>query len=53
MMDNWIYYVAALALIILAAWVIKKVAGCLLKTLVFLVALAALCAGYWFWVSAS
>ena len=52
-MDNWIYYVAALVVIIAAAYIIKKVAGCLLKTVIFLVALAALCAGYWLLISAS
>jgi len=52
-MDNWFYYVAALALIVLAVYIIKKVAGCLMKTVVFLVVLAALVAGYWLLISNS
>ena len=64
-MDNWIYYVVALLVIIAAAYIIKKVASCLVKLvvflvltwlngevsgalLVFLVLLAALCAGYYY-----
>lgn len=52
-MGNWFYYVAALALIVLSVYMIKKVAGCLMKTVIFLVVLAALGAGYWFLISIS
>ena len=47
-MDNWIYYAAALVAVIIACYVIKKVASCMLKTIVFLILLTALCAGYYF-----
>lgn len=47
-MDNWIYYVAALIGIIVAAYIIKKVASCMVKIIIFTVLLAALGAGYYF-----
>lgn len=52
-MDNWFYYVAALVVIVLAVYIIKKVASCLMKTVIFLVGLAALGAGYWLLISNS
>ena len=47
-MDNWIYYATALALIIAVAFIIKKVASCMVKTVVCLVLLAALAAVYFY-----
>lgn len=46
MISNWIYYVVALLGIILAAYIIKKVASCMMKIIVFIVLLAILGAGY-------
>ena len=40
--DSWIFYLAALLFIILAVYIIKKVASCMVKTVVCLVLLAAL-----------
>lgn len=39
-MNNWMYYVAALVVIVLAAWVIKKVTSCLVKTIAMAVIVA-------------
>lgn len=46
MFENWIFYAIALFVIIVAAYIIKKVASCMLKIIVFIVLLAALGAGY-------
>ena len=47
-MDYWIYYVIGLLLVGIAAfYIVKKIASCMVKTIVFLVLLAALCAGYY------
>ena len=48
MFENWIFYAVALLVIIAAAYMIKKVASCMLKTIVFIVLLAALGAGYFY-----
>ena len=45
-MDNWIYYIIILLGIIIAGYAIKKVASCMLKTILFLILLAALCYGF-------
>lgn len=52
-MDNWEVYAVVLMVVLLAFYMFKKVAGCLLKTIVTLLGLAALGIGYWFWTSVS
>ena len=47
-MDNWIYYVLALVAIVVAFLIIKKVAHCMVRTVVLVVLLAALALGYYF-----
>lgn len=47
MIDYWIY-IAVLLLVVVAAFIIKKVASCMLKILILITFLAALCFGY-FW----
>ena len=39
-MNNWIYYVVALAIIVGAAWTVKKVASCLVKAVAMAVNIA-------------
>lgn len=39
-MNNWMYYLAALVAIVLAAWVIKKVTSCIVKTIAMAVIVA-------------
>jgi len=39
-MNNWMYYVAALAIIVGAAWVVKKVTSCIVKTIAMAVIVA-------------
>lgn len=46
-MNNWIYYVFALLAIITAFYIVKKVASCLIKTIVLIVLLAVLGVGYY------
>jgi hypothetical protein len=48
MFENWIFYAIALLVIIVAAYMIKKVASCMLKIIVFIVLLAALGFGYFY-----
>lgn len=47
-MNNWIYYVAALIVIVLAAWVIKKVTSCIVKSIAMAVIVAVLAYLYFF-----
>jgi lipoprotein signal peptidase len=47
-MNNWMYYVAALVAIVLAAWVIKKVTSCIVKTIAMAVIVAVLAYIYFF-----
>ncbi len=49
-MDNWLFYVIALLIVAVAVYAVKKVAGCLLKTMVFLMMLVALSAGYYYFI---
>ena len=39
-MNNWMYYAAALVVIVLAAWAIKKVTSCIVKTIAMAVIVA-------------
>lgn len=48
-MNNYSYYIALLALIVIGFVVVKKVAGCLIKSIITLVLVAAAIAIYWFW----
>jgi len=47
-MNNWMYYALALVAIIVAAWVLKKVTSCIIKTIVIAVIAAALAYIYFF-----
>ena len=47
-MNNWMYYVAALAIIVVAAWAVKKVTSCIVKTIAVAVIIAALAYTYFF-----
>ena len=47
-MNNWIYYVYALLAIVVAFYIIRKVAHCLVRTIVIIVLLAALALGYYY-----
>lgn len=46
-MDDLLYIVIGLVALITTVYIIKKVASCLIKTIVFILLLAALCAGYY------
>ena len=46
-MDSWVYYAGILLFLMVAVYVIKKVASCMMKFFVFFVLLAALCVGYY------
>lgn len=48
-MENVSYYIAALLMIIIGFLVVKRVAGCLVRTIVTLVLLAVLAALYYFY----
>lgn len=45
---NFIYYVALLALIIIGVLVVKRIASCLVKTIVTLILIAIGVAIYWY-----
>lgn len=45
-MDNFAYYIFCIVAIIVAVLVLKKVAGCLIKTVIFVAIVAALAAVY-------
>lgn len=47
-MSNWMYYVLALAIIIGAAWAVKKVTSCLVKLIALAVILAVIAYVYFF-----
>jgi hypothetical protein len=47
-MEDWTYYLIALFVIVAAIYIIKKVASCMVKIIVFIVILATLFAGYYF-----
>ena len=49
-MDNWTYYAIALVAIIIAVTIIKKVASCLVRSVVTIVLIAALAAIYYFYL---
>jgi len=49
-MENLTYYLAVLALIIIGVLVVKKVAGCLIKTVITIVLIAAGVAIYYFYL---
>ena len=46
-MNNWIFYVVALAIIVIAAWAIKKVTRCIVKTIAVAVILGVLAYAYY------
>lgn len=50
MESNITYYIALLALIIIAVLVVKKVASCLIKTVITLILLAVGVAIYWMYL---
>ncbi|SNU03057.1 hypothetical protein SAMN06298211_101242 [Prevotellaceae bacterium MN60] len=50
MESNMTYYIALLALIIIAVLVAKKVASCLIKTVITLILLAVGVAIYWMYL---
>jgi hypothetical protein len=50
MTGNFTYYLALLALIIIGVFVVKKIASCLVKTIVTLVLLAIGVAIYYFYL---
>ena len=49
--DQLIYFAAALVVIVIAAYIINKVASCLIKTMVFILLLASICVGYYLLIS--
>ena len=48
MRDNFVYYVMAFALIIAVVFIIKKVASCMVKVVAFLILIAILVGGYFY-----
>ena len=46
MINNWVYYAVALALIVTVAYIFKKLTSCILKVVVFLVLLVFLGLAY-------
>ena len=49
-MENFVYYLFILLLIIVGFFVVKKVAGCLIRTVVTIAVLAGLAAIYYFYL---
>lgn len=49
-MNNIVYYIALLAFIIIGFLVVKKVASCMIKSVVAIVMLVALAAIYWLYL---
>ena len=47
-MENLTYYVASLALIIIGFFVVKKVASCMIKSIVTILLILAAVAIYWY-----
>ncbi len=50
-MDNFVYYVFALVVLVVGFLIVKKVATCLVKTVVSLIVLAVLAGIYWLYFS--
>ena len=50
-LNNHVYYLAALALVVVVAFIIKKVTSCMVKLVLFLILLATLGLGYYFYLS--
>jgi hypothetical protein len=50
METNITYYIALLALVIIGIFVVKKVASCLVKSIVTIVLLVLMAAIYWFYL---
>ena len=50
METNITYYIALLALVIIGVFVIKKVASCLVRSIVTIVLLVLMAAIYWFYL---
>ncbi len=46
-MDNFVYYVFALVVLVVGFLIVKKVATCMVKTVVSLIVLAVLAGIYW------
>ena len=49
-MENFVYYVFILLLVVVGFFVVKKVAGCIIRTVVTLSVLGALAAIYYFYL---
>lgn len=49
-MENLTYYLAILALIIIGFFVVKKVASCMIKSIVTIVLILLAVAIYWFYI---
>jgi hypothetical protein len=49
-MENITYYIAILALIIIGILVVKKIAGCLIKSVITIILLAIAAAIYWYYL---
>lgn len=50
-MDNFGYYVFALVVLIVGFLIVKKVATCMIKTIVAIIVLAILAGIYWLYLS--
>ncbi len=50
-MDNFVYYVFALVVLVVGFLIVKKVATCMIKTVVSLIVLAVLAGIYWLYFS--
>lgn len=50
MEDNYVYYIALLALVIIGFLVVKKVASCMIKSVVTIVLLIVAVAIYWLYL---
>ena len=50
-MENLTYYLAILALIIIGFFVVKKVASCMIKSIVTIVLILLAVAIYWFYIN--
>jgi len=50
MMNNFGYYIACLVLLIIGFLIVKKVAGCMIKTVVTLVLIVAIAAIYYLYL---
>lgn len=46
-MESFAYYIFCIIIVIVAIFLFKKVASCLIKSIIFAVILAALAAVYW------